>query len=156
MGRRTKLRHLPPRITTGAYILHSGLEKWKGDENTAGYLHAIAGGAIPTIEKIPAPTFLKILAGAEIALGAALLNPLVPTKVVGLGLTAFSGSLLTMYARTPSLHKPGSIWPTQQGIGVSKDVWMAGIGLSFLVDSGKGRKYYKNKYSDDDAAPGGD
>lgn len=145
MARRTKLRHLPPRITTGAYILHSGLEKWKGDENTAGYIHAMAGGAIPPIKQIPPPTFLKVLAGTEIALGAALLNPLIPTKVVGLGLTAFSGSLLTMYARTPSLHKPGSIWPTQQGIGVSKDVWMAGIGLSFLVDSGKGRRDYRKQ-----------
>jgi uncharacterized membrane protein YphA (DoxX/SURF4 family) len=156
MGRRIKLRHVPPRITTGAYILHSGLEKWKGDENTAGYIHAMAGGAIPPLKNIPAPQFLKLLAGAEIALGAALLNPLIPTKVVGLGLTAFSGSLLTMYARTPSLHKPGSIWPSQQGIAVSKDVWMAGIGLSFLVDSGKGRKYYKKKYSEVDASSDGD
>lgn len=149
MGRRIKLRHVPPRITTGAYILHSGLEKRKGGEDTAGYIHAMAGGAIPPLKNIPAPQFLKLLAGAEIALGAALLNPLIPTKVVGLGLTAFSGSLLTMYARTPSLHKPGSIWPTQQGIAVSKDVWMAGIGLSFLVDSGKGRRYYKKKYAEE-------
>jgi uncharacterized membrane protein YphA (DoxX/SURF4 family) len=145
MGRRIKLRHIPPRVTTGAYILHSGLEKWKGDENTAGYIHAMAAGAIPPIKSIPAPTFLKILAGAETALGAALLNPFIPTKVVGLGLTTFAGSLLTMYLRTPSLHKPGSIWPTQQGIGVSKDVWMAGIGLSFLIDSGKGKRDYKKE-----------
>lgn len=151
MGRRIKLRHLPPRITTGAYILHSGLEKWKGDENTAGYVHAMAGGAIPPLGNIPAPQLLKLLAGAEIALGAALLNPLIPTRVVGLGLTAFSGSLLTVYARTPTLHRPGSIWPSQQGVAVSKDVWLAGIGLSFLIDSGKGRKEYKKKYSDDPA-----
>ena len=143
MGRRLKLRHIPPRVTTGAYILHSGLEKLKGDETTAGYIHAMAAGAIPPIKNIPAPTFLKMLAGAETALGAALLNPFIPTRVVGLGLTTFAGSLLTMYLRTPSLHKPGSIWPTQQGIGVSKDVWMAGIGLSFLIDSGKGKKYYQ-------------
>jgi hypothetical protein len=38
-----------------------------------------------------------------------------------------------MYLRTDSLHKPGSIWPTQQGTGVSKDVWMLGIGLGLLA-----------------------
>lgn len=145
MGRRIKLRHLPPRITTGAYILHSGLEKWKGDENTAGYIHAMASGVVPAVKNIPPAKFLKMLAAAEIGLGAALLNPLVPTRLAGLGLTAFSSGLMTMYARTPSLHKPGSIWPTQQGIGVSKDVWLVGIGLSFLLDSGKGKKDYKAK-----------
>lgn len=50
-----------------------------------------------------------------------------------------------MYMRTPSLHKPGSIWPSQQGIGVSKDIWMAGIGLSFLIDSNKGKKDYQKE-----------
>jgi hypothetical protein len=39
-----------------------------------------------------------------------------------------------MYLRTPALHKPGSIWPTQAGTGVSKDIWMLGIGLGLLVD----------------------
>ena len=37
-----------------------------------------------------------------------------------------------LHLRTPSLRKPGSIWPSQQGIGVSKDVWMLGIGLDLL------------------------
>jgi hypothetical protein len=39
-----------------------------------------------------------------------------------------------MYLRTPSLHKPHSIWPTPADIGISKDVWMLGIGLSLLAD----------------------
>lgn len=30
--------------------------------------------------------------------------------------------------------KPGSIWPSQAGIGVSKDVWMLGIGLGLVLD----------------------
>jgi hypothetical protein len=34
----------------------------------------------------------------------------------------------------PSPHKPHSIWPTAAGIGISKDVWMLGIGLSLLAD----------------------
>jgi hypothetical protein len=32
------------------------------------------------------------------------------------------------------MHKPGSIWPTQQGTAVSKDVWMLGIGLGLVID----------------------
>ena len=39
-----------------------------------------------------------------------------------------------MYLRTPALHKPGSVWPTQQGIAVSKDVWMFAIGTGLLID----------------------
>lgn len=132
-----KLRHLPTRIATGGYILHSGLEKWEADEQTAGFIHGMAAGAYPFIKEVPPTQFVKMWAGAEIALGSALLLPLIPTRLAGLGLSAFASALLTMYMRTPSLHNPGSIWPTQQGIAISKDVWMLGIGLSFLIDSSK-------------------
>lgn len=137
MGQKIKLRHLPTRVATGAYILHSGLEKREADEQTAGFIHGMAAGAYPFLEDVPPTQFVKLWAQTEIALGAALLLPLIPTRLAGLGLSAFAGSLLTMYLRTPSLHHPGSIWPTQQGIAISKDVWMLGIGLSFLMDSGK-------------------
>jgi hypothetical protein len=33
------------------------------------------------------------------------------------------------------MHQPGSIWPTQQGTAVSKDVWMLGIGLGLLIEA---------------------
>jgi len=32
--------------------------------------------------------------------------------LAGAGLTGFSGALLAMYARTPALRRPGSIWPS--------------------------------------------
>jgi hypothetical protein len=54
--------------------------------------------------------------------------------MAGLFLIVFSGALITMYLRTPSLHEPGSIWPTRAGIGVSKDIWMVGIGLGLLLE----------------------
>jgi uncharacterized membrane protein YphA (DoxX/SURF4 family) len=130
-----KLRNLPTRVATGAYILHSGLEKWEADEQTAGFIHGMAAGAYPFLKDLPPTQFVKLWARVEIALGAGLLLPFIPTKLVGLGLTGFAGSLLAMYLRTPSLHKPGSVWPTQQGIAISKDVWMLGIGLSYLLDS---------------------
>lgn len=134
-----KLRHLPTRLATGAFVLHSGLEKRNADDKAAGGLHGMAAEAIPPIENVPPPQFVKLLSSAELALGAALLLPIVPSRLAGLGLSAFAGSLLTMYWRTPSLHKPGSVWPTPQGIGIAKDVWMLGIGLSMLIDSGEGR-----------------
>jgi uncharacterized membrane protein YphA (DoxX/SURF4 family) len=131
---RMSKRDLPGRISTGAYILHAGLEKWNGDEERAKGVHGMAAGAYPFLEDIPAPTFLKALAAGEIATAAALLLPFVPNRVAGAALTAFAGGLVTMYLRTPALHKPGSVWPTPAGIGVSKDVWMLGIGLGLLAE----------------------
>lgn len=123
------------RVTTGAYILHSGLEKWNGDEQTAGFLHGAAITAFPQFKGMRPAQFLKLLAACEISLGTALLLPLFPARLAGLGLTAFSGALLKVYANSPALRKPGSIWPSHQGIAMSKDVWMLGIGLSLVLDS---------------------
>jgi len=128
------LRNIPPRLATGGYVLHTGLEKWNGTEERAKGVHAMAAGAFPFLAKVPPTTFLKALSAAEIGVGAALLIPVVPNKVAGAALTAFAGGLVTMYLRTPSLHREGSIWPTAAGTGVSKDVWMLGTGLGLLAD----------------------
>ena len=134
-----QLRNVPPRLATGAFILHSGLEKWKGGPEQAAGLQQMAAGAFPEVEKVSPPTFLKALAAAEIATGAALLAPTVSPIRAGAALTAFSGALVTLYARTPALRQPGSIWPNEQGLGVSKDVWMLGIGLGLVLGGFKDR-----------------
>ena len=134
MGLPVKLRHLAQRAVTGAFILQSGLGKWGADEETAGRLHGFASGTYPFLAKLKPQDFTKLLAGTEIALGAALLLPFVPTVVAGAGLTAFSGGLLGLYARTPGMRKEGTPLPTQQGIPLAKDVWMAGIGLGLVLD----------------------
>jgi uncharacterized membrane protein YphA (DoxX/SURF4 family) len=126
---------LPERIATGAFILHSGLEKWNGPSEQAEAVHGMAAGAFPFLKSIPPERFLKLLAAGEVVTGALLLAPFVPNAVAGTALTGFSGSLLAMYARTPVLRKPGSIWPSPGGIPVSKDVWMLGIGLGLLADA---------------------
>jgi len=131
---RLHVRNVPARLATGAYILHAGLEKWKDTPERAKGVHGMASGAYPPLGWIPPVTFLKLLAAAEIGTGAALLLPVVPNKLAGAALTAFSGGLLGLYLRTEALHKPGSVWPTQAGVGVSKDVWMLGIGLSLLAE----------------------
>jgi uncharacterized membrane protein YphA (DoxX/SURF4 family) len=129
-----KARDIPTRVATGAYIVHSGWDKWHGTEEQARAVHGTAAGAFPFLGRMPSTTFLKVLAVAEIGVGTALLVPVVPNRIAGASLTAFAGGLLTMYLRTPALHKPGSLWPTPAGIGVSKDVWMLGVGVGLLVD----------------------
>ena len=134
MGLPVKLRHLPQRAVTGAFILQSGLGKWGADEEPAARLHGFASGTYPFLAKLKPQDFTKLLAGTEIALGAALLLPFVPTVVAGAGLTAFSGGLLGLYARTPGMRREGSPLPTEQGTALAKDVWMAGIGLGLVLD----------------------
>ena len=129
-----KARHLPPRIAAGAFILNSGIGKWSADEETAAQLHGFATGTYPFLSKLKPKDFARLLAVSEIALGAALLVPVVPAAVAGAGLAAFSGGLLGLYARTPGMRKDGSPLPSQQGIALAKDVWMLGIGLGLVID----------------------
>lgn len=130
-----KLRHIAPRLATGAFILNSGLTKQGADEETAAWLHGTAKGTYPFLEKLDAPTFARLLSAGEIALGTSLLLPVVPTSLAGAGLAAFSGGLLGIYFRTPGMRQPGSLRPTQEGTALAKDTWMFGIGLGFLIDS---------------------
>jgi hypothetical protein len=129
-----KPRQLPSRIAAGAFILNSGIGKLSADETTAATLHGFASGAYPFLSKLKPKDFARILAVSEIALGTALLVPVVPDFLAGAGLTAFSGGLLGLYARTPGMRKEGTPFPTQEGIALAKDVWMAGIGVSLVVD----------------------
>jgi hypothetical protein len=134
MRLKIKASHLPPRIAAGAFILNSGVGKWSADEEAAAQLHGFAVGTYPFLAKLKPRDFARLLAASEIALGAALLVPVIPSALVGAGLTAFSGGLLGLYARTPGMRKDGTPFPTQQGIAIAKDVWMLGIGLGLVID----------------------
>lgn len=135
MGLTITPRELAPRIATGAYILNSGRQKWRADEETAKRLHTVASGTYPVLKNLDPATFVRLLSAAEIGLGAALLVPFVPAALAGAALTAFSGGLLGIYLRTPGMRKPGSLAPTPAGLAISKDVWMFGIGLGLLTDA---------------------
>jgi hypothetical protein len=134
MGLSIKARQVPPRIATGAFILNSGISKLSADEATVGQLHGFAAGTYPFLNKLKPKDFVRILAASEITLGAALLIPVVPGLVAGAGLTAFAGGLLGLYANTPGMRKPGTPLPTQEGVALAKDVWMAGLGIGLIVD----------------------
>lgn len=129
-----KLRNLPTRLATGAFVLHAGWEKWHGNEEQAMAIHGMAAGTFPIFKTMKATDFLKMLSVGEMSVGTALLAPVVPPVIAGAALTSFSGALLAMYLRTDGMRRPGSVWPTQQGTGLSKDVWMFGIGLGLILD----------------------
>jgi hypothetical protein len=88
---------------------------------------------------LDAKRFTGLLSTAEIAIGAALVVPVVPAWLAGAGLTAFALGTLGLYLRTPGMREEGSLRPTQQGIPLAKDAWMVGIGLALMIDELAGR-----------------
>ncbi len=130
-----RARHMPVRAAIGAFMLGSGLDKRTADAETAGQLHGFTAGTYPIVKNMSPPTFVKAVSAGEIALGAALLLPVVPTLVAGAALTAYSAGLLGLYLRTPGMRRDGSLRPTPQGLPLAKDVWMLGAGVSLVVDA---------------------
>lgn len=129
-----KARRLPGRLATGAFMLNAGVGKWSADEETAARLHGMAVGTFPFLAKLTPKDFARLLAVSELALGSALLLPVVPAALAGAGLTAFSASLLAMYVQTPGMRREHSLRPTGQGTPLAKDVWMLAIGLGLIAD----------------------
>jgi uncharacterized membrane protein YphA (DoxX/SURF4 family) len=130
-----KARRLPGRLSAGAFILNAGLGKWNADEETAARLHGMASGTYPFLAKLKPRDFARLLSAGEIAVGSALLLPVVPAAVAGAGLVTFSAGLLGLYARTEGMRKEDGVRPTQQGTALAKDVWMLGIGLGLIADA---------------------
>ena len=134
LKRRTRVRHLPVRLASGAYILDSGLAKLHADEETTKRLHHFGSEAYPQAADVDPDSFVKALAAAEIALGGALVLPIVPSWLAGLGLAGFAGGLVHLYLRTPSLHREGGVLPNQDGQAMAKDIWLLGIALALVLD----------------------
>lgn len=135
MSLSAKIRRAPLRLASGAFILNSGVGKLAAEDETATRLHGMAAGTYPALGKLDPKLFAKALAVGEIAVGGLLLTPLVPAGIAGLALTGFAGGLLGMYAKTPGMRKQGSVFPTQQGVPLAKDGWLAAMGLGLLLDA---------------------
>lgn len=130
-----KLSHVPLRLATGAFILNSGLSKRELPAESAEGMQSMAANAVPQVKNLEPADFGKALSTGEIALGAMLLTPVVPSWVAGGALTAFSSGLVRMYLKTPGMTAEGSnVKPSEQGTALAKDVWMVGVGLSLLID----------------------
>jgi hypothetical protein len=138
MGQR-RVANQPIRLAAGSFILNAGIGKLSADEQRSAGLHGMAKGSFPFFEKVPPQQFAKALASSEIALGAALVLPVVSDQLAGVGLTAFAGGLLWMYLHTDGMHEENSVRPTQAGTALAKDVWLLGIGLTLLA-AGRRRK----------------
>lgn len=144
-----RLSHLPLRLTTGAFILNSGLLKRGLPAEAAAGMQGMAQGAFPKIGTVSPSTFGSALSSGEMALGAALLAPVVSPVAAGAALTAFSAGLLRMWWVTPGMHEEGSPRPTQDGTAIAKDIWMLGAGLALMIggvaDARSGRARRRSK-----------
>jgi hypothetical protein len=135
MSSSSKIRRAPARLTTGAFILDSGLDHLKADEGTAIQLHTMAAGAYPFLDKVDPVVFTRALAVGELVVGGLLLVPIIPARLAGVGLTGFATGLIGLYVRTPGLRREHSVFPTPQGLGYAKDTWLGAIGVSLLADA---------------------
>ncbi|HSP60806.1 MAG TPA: hypothetical protein VLO09_07075, partial [Ornithinimicrobium sp.] len=127
--------HVPLRLTTGAFIVNSGLTKLKADQETAEQMHGWASSVYPVFKDMKPADFTKLLGYGEIGVGALLLLPTVPSAVAGGALTAFGAGLVGMYLNTPAMTQDDGIRPTQEGTAVAKDVWLVGAGLTLAMQS---------------------
>ena len=130
-----KLSHIPLRLTTGAYILNSGLNKRNLDEESAAGLQHLAGNAFPQVLDLEPARFGKLLSAAEISIGLTLLTPFVPSRLAGLVLGAFSGGMMRMYLKTPEFTEDDGIRPSAAGVPFAKDIWMLGIAAALVLDT---------------------
>lgn len=125
---------LPARLAAGAFILNAGLTMAAGDRRNAITIHRMAAKAYPFLGDLDPEEFTRWLSRAEVAVGAALLIPVVPSLPAGAALTAFAAGLVGLYLRTPGLREEGGLRPTQEGIVVAKDVWLLGIGAGLVAE----------------------
>jgi hypothetical protein len=130
----TRLSNFPERLAAGVFILNAGVGKLRAEADTARSVHAMATGTYPFLARMEAEQFVRRLGAAEVALGSALVLPIVPDALAGAALSAFAGGLLGLYLHTPGMRAEGSLRPTQQGTPIAKDIWLLGIGLSLLAD----------------------
>jgi uncharacterized membrane protein YphA (DoxX/SURF4 family) len=130
-----KMRRAPLRVVTGGYIVTSGLSKLNADEVSAKSMHSAASGTYSFLGNVPPKTLSRGLGVAEMAVGAAVLLPIVSPVVAGAALVGFSGAVLNMYRNTPGMHREGSPLPTDEGVPFAKDVVMLGVGIGLLADA---------------------
>lgn len=139
ISRSYRLRHLPLRLATGAYILNAGLGKRHASDEVVDHLQSSAAKVIPAVKGWDKAAFRTAISTTEMTVGGLLLAPFVSSRLAGAALGAFSGGLLTMYLRTPELRLEGSVRPSPAGSAIAKDSWMFGIALNLLIDGRRRR-----------------
>lgn len=129
-----KLSHLLMRSVSGAFILQSGIGKLGLSGDAAAGLRDFAATGVPALAKLSPDNFGKFISYSEIAVGGALLTPFISDRLAGVALGAFSGGLLSIYFRNDALTQSDGIRPSEDGLSISKDVFMALIAASLMLD----------------------
>lgn len=132
-ARHSSLHNFPARLAAGLYLLDSGLAKLSADQQAIESIHKMAGSAYGFVNQMDARKFSRCFTTGEILLATALLFPLVPDSVVGVGLTTFSATLFGLYFRIPGMRREGSLRPSPKGTTLAKNIWLLGIGISLTL-----------------------
>lgn len=132
-----KLSNAILRAVPGAFILNSGVNKLGMDDDTAGGLQDMAKVGVPVMGKMTPAQFGKFLSYGEVAVGSALLLPIVPTRIAGAALTVFSAGLVANYFALPGMTQEDGIRPTEQGTALAKDNWLLAIGAALTLRGSK-------------------
>ena len=129
------VRRAPLRLSTGAFVVNSGIAAFSADNETTKRLQTTAARLMPQVEKMDPRTFAKVLGAGEVTLGAALILPVVPAAVAGLGLSAFAASLLATQRPTNGQHADATSQPATPAVPNATEAWMLGAGVSLLLDA---------------------
>ena len=132
-----KLSNAILRAVPGIFILNSGVNKLGMDEETAAGLQDMAKVGVPAVGNMTPAQFGKCLSYGDVAVGAALLLPIVPTRLAGAALTTFSAGLVANYFALPGMTQEDGIRPTEQGTGLAKDSWLVAIGAALTLRGSK-------------------
>lgn len=126
------ISNLALRAVSGVFILNSGISKLNLTADQAAGLQSSAQRVIPQLGDLKPEQFGNYLSFSEIALGALVLTPFIPSRLAGLGLGGFSAGLLAAYLKTPGMTEPDGVRPTPAGTAMAKDFWLAGIALALI------------------------
>lgn len=140
----SRIAHFFTRTVPGAFIANSGVGKLGMPAEASAGLQQYAATGVPLVKVLPADKFGTILGASEIALGAAMAIPAIPNRIAGVGLTAFSAGLLSLYFANPENTKADRIRPTDEGLGLAKDVFMLSLGVG-LIAQGDAKQEKKAK-----------
>ncbi|MDO4253832.1 MAG: hypothetical protein Q4C81_01600 [Kocuria sp.] len=125
------------RGVSGAYLLQSGLGKKDAPVEVYDHLKTMAATGIPQFKEWDSKTFGQFLWLSEVGISGLLLTPFVSKRLAGLALTVFSAGMLTMYFNNDEMTQEDGLRPSQEGLSLSKDVWLAAIGLALVAQSKK-------------------
>ena len=126
---------LPLRLSSGSFLVWVGSRKvQRPGEHTD--LLEFASHSTPFLKRFfgaRPERFATVLGTMEVSLGLWLASG-IARRAAGVALTGFSLTTFSLVYTVPGNRVEGSWWePSSQGLSISKDVWMLGIGLALAL-----------------------